>query len=119
MSYKLIHDEAQINKFQSLFYTYVNNNHVQLMYFIARQKYTDNFINNRKNLDTRIINNDNNVKTSLVEYIRHYEVPLNTYKNNNNTPVPNNALVIYFLLNPRNTIINQWIYMVILIQKFY
>lgn len=108
MSYALVHDRKEVEKFESLFYSKTNDGYerVFLMYISARNKYCPELSNNGCFKRTVIRYNDRlEDHRRLFNDIQHYEIPLHAYKDKNHRAVvPQEALALYASINPRNAV---------------
>ena len=100
-SYELIYDSNQVEQFQKLFCTTVDTYHGYILYLAARRKYDGRQKHNTSTCFNRQIISPH-LCGNLVQYIQRYEVPYGVYTNLDGTIVEQNALVVYFCLNPRN-----------------
>lgn len=95
MNYKIIQDEQELLKFIN----WLPNNSDQEKYYIslmARKKYNP-IIPSDKQCLRRVVSN----KKDILSKIDQMETKLGTYRINN-IEVPNNALVVYISINPRD-----------------
>ena len=106
MSYILIHDVEQVKLFERLFYSPdEENNRIFLTYIAVRKKYCSKLSNNGCFKRTVVHYSDDEKQQKLVDVVRNYEIPLDTYKDQRSgIPVPQNAIALYTSINPRNAI---------------
>jgi len=95
-SYKIVYDEKQVELFQKKYYS---SDNVYLMFISARKKY-EGSLSGKTTCFKRTIVSGN---SSLVRYLKHYEVPIGTYHDFvNNVVIPQHAIVVYTSVNSRN-----------------
>lgn len=108
MSYTLVHDRKEVEKFENLFYSQSTEDYerVFLMYISARKKYCPDLSNNGCFKRTVIRYNEQlGNQKRLFNDIQHYEIPIGAYKDKNyRTVVPQEALALYASVNPRNAV---------------
>lgn len=103
--YKFVHDKSQILKFAELFLPVIEEEpyFVLFMYLAARRKYNPVILNrDRACFNRKIIRKPS--PQSFYELIRQYEVPLDAYTSSKGDPLPNDAMVVYCVVNPRCTL---------------
>jgi len=101
--YSLIWNPDQIKKFQDLFVKNLDEQNVKVIYLAARRKYDGTQpLAGSTCFNRQIVNR---ATTDLFELIQRYQVPVGTYKTKGGEPIRQDALVVYFLLNPWNTIL--------------
>jgi len=100
--YQLIWDPTQIQRFQDLFCTGLDNYFIKYMFLAARRKYDSK----QKRDGTTCFNRQiiSRQTRSLQNLVQRYEVPVGTYTSSDDNPISQDALVVYFLLNPRNIV---------------
>jgi hypothetical protein len=103
--YRLIYDKAALLRFFNMFFSDIGNKpyEVALMYLAYRRKYNPSVIIHEATcFDRKIVKySDENIFYQLV---RSYEIPSDGYTTREGLPAPEDAMVIYCMLNPRSTV---------------
>lgn len=117
MSYSIIYDRKQVEEFETLFFStsptsptspkfHTKEEQIFLLFLSARKKYCPDIVNTGcfKRVIVKYKNNEKNSVRKLFNVLKQYEIPLNYYFDKNNNSIPQESLVAYASLNPRNAI---------------